>query len=48
MAKSKRENSQNEYEGGADERFQEPINYSFMDGIRGIGSLSVYLSHFFD
>jgi len=24
----------------------EPINYAFMDGLRGIGSFAVYLHHF--
>lgn len=36
-------------EGGSENKLeQEPINYAYMDGIRGLGSFSVYLSHFFD
>jgi peptidoglycan/LPS O-acetylase OafA/YrhL len=37
------------YEGGSPYRGMiKTINYSFMDGIRGIGALVVYHSHFFD
>jgi peptidoglycan/LPS O-acetylase OafA/YrhL len=26
----------------------EPINYTYLDGLRGIGAFIVYLSHFMD
>ena len=38
-----------EFEGGADQPPApklEPINYEFLNGLRGIGSFSVYLCHF--
>lgn len=39
-----------EFEGGADQPPPapklEPINYEFLNGLRGIGSFSVYLCHF--
>jgi hypothetical protein len=44
------------YEGGDREQKQgedkppplKPINYKFLDGLRGFGAFAVYLNHFMD
>lgn len=40
-----------EYEGGdatepSVKRVRERLNYSYMDGLRGLGAFAVYLTHF--
>ena len=47
--------SENLFEGGTDQNAQDnapkppkPIDYKFMDGLRGIGAFIAYMSHYMD